>query len=577
MGKRRSTKSAERETKVEQAMAAISRGEFSNPYQAAKHFNICYATLKRRVDGGKSVAESREPQQLFTLAEEKALAAWITRLTASGYPVSHSLIEEMAEEIRNRRLIGINDPSIQYVIYEPLGEQWTRRFVERHSHLATAMTRSIELARITEASPEIIQNWYNILFQTIDEYGISPSNTYNCDESGFGVGKSKTRRVVIDTTIKQNYQAEPGRQEWVTVMECISGDGTCIPPLIIFAGENVCTSWIPMKDLPEGWHISCNTKGWTNNLHGVQWLQKCFEPATRDKADNEFRLLICDGHDSHISADFIRHCIANRIVLMLLPPHCSHLMQPLDVGIFFPLKQAIACFLDQIYRTGIARLQKIEWLESFIQAREKALNKQNILGAWRGAGIYPLNPSKVLDKLTSTRKPSPSDSSTILLIATSTEILALPKPFENILTDNSAGIDASTLHSANTALTDLLRINQPLQTPARKFIPRLASTTEWLLAENVILRLELQKSKDMLGTRKARAAGKRLILKGKIVISTVEILTAFEECEAATLAKATKPVGRGRGRPRKIPAVPIVIVEEPKEASDAETDDDPDR
>jgi hypothetical protein len=81
----------------------------------------------------------------------------------------------------------------------------------------------------------------------------------------------------------------------------------------------------------------------------------------------------------------------------------------------------------------------------------------------------------------------------------------------------------------------------------------------------------------MLGTRKARAAGKRLILKGKIVISTVEILTAVEECEAATLAKATKPAGRGRGRPRKIPAVAIVIVEELEEASDAETDDDPDR
>ena len=78
----------------------------------------------------------------------------------------------------------------------------------------------------------------------------------------------------------------------------------------------------------------------------MQWLKKCFEPATRDKAADEFRLLICDGHDSHISAEFIRHCIANHIVLLLLPPHCSHLMQPLDVGVFFPLKQAIGITLD---------------------------------------------------------------------------------------------------------------------------------------------------------------------------------------------------------------------------------------
>ena len=92
------------------------------------------------------------------------------------------------------------------------------------------MTRSIELVRITEASPQVIENWYNVLFQTIDNLGISSANTYNCDESGFGVGKSKTQRVVMDTTVQQKYQAEPGRQEWVTVMECICTDGSSIPP-----------------------------------------------------------------------------------------------------------------------------------------------------------------------------------------------------------------------------------------------------------------------------------------------------------------------------------------------------------
>ena len=63
----------------------------------------------------------------------------------------------------------------------------------------------------------------------------------------------------------------------------------------------------------------------------------------------EFQLLICDGHDSHISAEFIHHCITNDIVLMLLPPHSSHLMQLLDVGVFFPLKQVMGGFLDQVY------------------------------------------------------------------------------------------------------------------------------------------------------------------------------------------------------------------------------------
>ena len=62
-------------------------------------------------------------------------------------------------------------------------------------------------------------------------------------------------------------------------MDYICADGTSIPPLIIFKGENICKSWLS-KELPEEWHVSCNSKGWASNVHGVEWLKKCFEPAT---------------------------------------------------------------------------------------------------------------------------------------------------------------------------------------------------------------------------------------------------------------------------------------------------------
>ncbi len=55
------------------------------------------------------------------------------------------------------------------------------------------------------------------------------------------------------------------------------------------------------------------------------------------------------------------------------------------------------------------------------------------------------------------------------------------------ITDTS--IDAITLHSANTILKNLLHKNQPLQTPVRKYIPRLMSTAKWL-PENIILHYE---------------------------------------------------------------------------------------
>jgi len=122
------------------------------------------------------------------------------------------------------------------------------------------------------------------------------------------------------------------------VVECICGDGTILPPLGIFKGKNVLQSWIPNAAL-EQWFFSANTKGWTSNLHGLEWLKRVFEPATRAKANGPLRLLVCDGHDSHISGSFIAHCLQNRIILLILPPHTSHLLQPLDVAIFGPLKK----------------------------------------------------------------------------------------------------------------------------------------------------------------------------------------------------------------------------------------------
>ncbi len=68
------------------------------------------------------------------------------------------------------------------------------------------------------------------------------------NESGFAIGAIEASKVVIDTRITQasTYcQAQPGRQEWVTAVECICADGSFIPPCIIFKAENFCHNWVP--------------------------------------------------------------------------------------------------------------------------------------------------------------------------------------------------------------------------------------------------------------------------------------------------------------------------------------------
>jgi hypothetical protein len=146
--------------------------------------------------------------------------------------------------------------------------------------------------------------------------------------------------------------------------------------------------------------VNTPTGGWRNNYHDKKSI-KHFELTTTNKSQSseEHGLLFCDSHDSHISADFVSFCIQNRVDLVFLPPHSSHLLQLLDVGVFAPLKRAISIQTSRLIRSGISRVQKVEWLERFIQVREQAITSANILAGWRGAGLFPENMHRILIQL----------------------------------------------------------------------------------------------------------------------------------------------------------------------------------
>jgi len=74
------------------------------------------------------------------------------------------------------------------------------------------------------------------------------------------------------------------------------------------------TEWILPAGLTESWKFSYSARGWTSDIHGLKWMRRCFELATREKANGEYRLLVLDGHGSHITPDFIGHAMFHKIL-----------------------------------------------------------------------------------------------------------------------------------------------------------------------------------------------------------------------------------------------------------------------
>ena len=90
------------------------------------------------------------------------------------------------------------------------------------------------------------------------------------------------------------------------------------------------------------------------------------------------RLLILDGYESHYSTEFELYCQQNNIITLCMPLHSSHLLQPLDVSCFRPLKQAYGRQVEDLMRMHINYVSKLEFLCGFYKAFFASITKGNI-------------------------------------------------------------------------------------------------------------------------------------------------------------------------------------------------------
>lgn len=81
---------------------------------------------------------------------------------------------------------------------------------------------------------------------------------------------------------------------------------------------------------------NCHPTGWSTGEISVMFLDH-FVKHVKPTKDNTV-LLIIDNHETHVTIDVINKARDNGIVILTVPPHTSHKLQPLDRGVFGPLK-----------------------------------------------------------------------------------------------------------------------------------------------------------------------------------------------------------------------------------------------
>ena len=178
-----------------------------------------------------------------------------------------------------------------------------------------------------------------------------------------------------------------GSKGQVTVITCVSATGQAIPPLIVWKRKTMAPE-MAVGEIP-GTHYGFSESGWTNSSIFYSWFQKLFlryTPASRPL------ILFMDGHSSHYCPSTLALAHENGIIIFTLPPNTTHLLQPLDKGVFGPFKAhwKRVCHDFKTSHPGKV-INDYNFCRIFSKAWLESMTISNIAAGFRTTGIHPLN------------------------------------------------------------------------------------------------------------------------------------------------------------------------------------------
>ena len=210
-----------------------------------------------------------------------------------------------------------------------ISDGWWKSFFHRNQSLSRRRADSTAHVRMDSVNKESINQYFNLLEETMLSHNILK----NLDETGMSLSPRMPNIVAKHGQKKVRYRTSV-KKEQITIIACANAAGQAIPPMVIFEGKYLNHEWT-IGEVPGTIYV-ISDKGWTDQELFMFWLKHFLNNAVPARP----LLLLLDGHSSHFELSSIQLAKKEGVIILCLPPNTTHESQPLDCGVFGPLKNS---------------------------------------------------------------------------------------------------------------------------------------------------------------------------------------------------------------------------------------------
>lgn len=282
--------------------------------------------------------------------------------------------------------------------------RWIKSFSQRNN-LSYKRIQQVESCRLNAVTKHHVAEHIARLNAAFKRYGItSARQVVNMDQSGTSfqkmVGRSlrkgfvnsahKSKNICLQKTLSAK-----GKLDRVTIMPVVGADGTAYRPCVIFPGkqphyrvvngvhETIHDSLMPC-------HLYYNETSAANSEIIFDWGKKFVEETKEIRKNGNHMVLILDGYGGHIQFNFLKYLKDNNIVVIALPAHTSHVLQPLDLTVFGPYKSYLEEELHRVARIS-TKLNAFSVAVCIWNAYCKAFVPGNIRSGFVKCGVWNMD------------------------------------------------------------------------------------------------------------------------------------------------------------------------------------------